>query len=169
MNDMLTMSVSGPYSEGVINKLTQALDDLKTDVVNVKAMKSEGLMSAILRVSLNGGQRTVLYSGLAQQFPNLQFFYSPVDQGTENTKVANRVTLVVDCKNRPGIQEELEGIMKQLAYTVEKREYTRCHVAGIGETVFSARYSLIVPSNLSGKGAADEVEALAPEARVSSI
>lgn len=169
MSDILTMSVSGIDSEGFFQELTRWLAEFDTEVIDVKAIRSDGLLSALVKVSHGSQRRDTLVSGLADSFPNLQFFYSPVEPVTENIKVANRVTLVVDCKNRPGIREDLERVMSQLAYQVENCECTRCHVAGIGETVFSARYSLIVPDEITGKAVADEVEALAPEVRVKSL
>lgn len=169
MKDMLIMTICGADAKGTIEELMQAPVELNAEVLSSKVMRFEGQMSAILKVAVAEGVKDIFAVQMVERFPNLQFFYSPVGVGTENTKVANRVNLVVDCKSRPGVEQELDGILQRLDYRVEKSEYTRCRVPNIGETVFSARYELVVPGNLSSEAVADEIEALTEGARVNVV
>ena len=83
--------------------------------------------------------------------------------------MAKKVSLKVDCDNRPGIQDELDSLMQRLNFKVEKKEFTRCRVANIGATLFSARYDLMVPDGLDGEAMADEIEALTSGTRVNVV
>lgn len=169
MKKMLVMTVCGVDMPGTLESLVTVQSDLGAEMLSSKVMKLEGQMAAIMKIAVAENRETSFTSGMTDSFPNLQFLYSPVQGEAENTKVAKKVNLVVDCKNRPGVQKELDDILQGLGYRVDNMEHTRCRVANIGETYFSARCALSVPENLSSEDVADEIEALTSDARVNVV
>jgi glycine cleavage system regulatory protein len=169
MKKLLVMTVCGVDLPGTIDTLVTAQNDLGAEILSSKVMRLEGQMAAIMKIAVVESQEKSFATGLSERFPNLQFLYSPVSGIAENTKVAKKVNVVVDCKNRPGIQSELNDILQGLSFHVEKMEHTLCRVANIGETLFSARCELRVPENLSSEAVADEIEALTADARVNVV
>jgi glycine cleavage system regulatory protein len=169
MKTVFVITVSGVDKPGIIDNLVEASSRLGAEVLSSKAMRLDGQMAALLKVALLENQKENFTAELSGAFTDVQFSYGQAITAADSTGRVNRINLVVDCTNRPGVQDELNEILERLALKVESMECSRCRVPGIGETVFSARCALVAPEYLKGERIAVEIETLAVGARVNVI
>jgi glycine cleavage system regulatory protein len=169
MKTVFVITVSGADKPGRIETLIEAPRQLGVELLSSKVMRLDGQMSALLKVTLLEEQKDSFAAELTAMFSELQFSYSPAIIDAGHSDDTHRIRLVVDCTNRPGVQDELYEILERLALKVESMECSRCRVAGLGSTVFSARCAVVAPGYLNGEAVVSEIEALAAGARVNVI
>ncbi len=169
MKTVFVITIHGADKRGRIETLVEALRQQGAAVLSSKVMRLDGQMSALCKVALAEKKKESFVAELSGKFCDLQFSYGPAITDNENTHHANRMNLVVDCTNHAGIQDEVYEVLERLMLKVESMECSRCRVAGLGETVFSARCAVIAPGHLDGEAVAGEIEALTAGARVNVV
>lgn len=167
MKNTFVMSVVGPDSPGLMKLIAETTRGLDGEWITSKVMRLDGQLTAMMKVVIEEDAEDKLKSELAAQFGNLQFFYSAaVSKEDIQTK---SISLVVDCKDRPGLTKDINTILTNLDLVVENMECNRAHVSSIGETVFTAKIALSVPEETNSEAVAEEIEALSEDVRVSVV
>lgn len=167
MKSTFVMSVVGPDSHGAIKSIAETTRGAGGEWTTSKVMRLDGQLSAMMKVVVEAEKEAELKSKLSNDFSEFQFFFSGV-VSREDTATKN-ISLVVDCKDRPGLTKDINTILSNLDLVVENMECNRAHVSSIGEAVFTAKVELSVPENVTGEAVADEIEALSEDVRVSVV
>ncbi len=167
MKSTFVMSVVGPDSPGTIKTIAETTRALGGEWLKSKVMRLDGNLTAMMKVAIDPDNEPRLKSELLQDFPELQFFYSAVATGS--SVPTKSITLVLDCKDRPGLTKDINAILANLDLVVENMECNRAHVSTIGEAVFTARIALAVPEDRNSEAVADEIESMAKGIRVNVV
>ena len=167
MKTVFITTITGPDSLGVIKSLAETTRGLGGEWLSSKVMKLDGQFAALMKVSIEEANKARLKDELASQFPLLTFSHAEVRQ--ESDKPSKTIKLEIDCKDRPGLTKDINRILSSLDLIVENMEFNRMHVSTIGEAVFSARLSLLVPESTSSEALADEIESLSDDVRVNVV
>ncbi len=167
MNRNFVTTVHGPDFPGIIKALAQFTRSRGGEWLSSKVIKLDGQFAAIMNVVVAPEQEEGLQAALREQFPSLTFTYSPPgNQFRIGTKVIN---LVVDCIDRPGLTGDLSTILANLDIRVENMDARRFAMDGIGDPVYSAKLTLIVPEAAVSETIAGEIEALSEDVRVNVL
>ncbi|MEE4137731.1 MAG: ACT domain-containing protein [Desulforhopalus sp.] len=157
-------TVYGPDFPGIIKAMAQATRSHGGEWLTSKVIKLDGQFAALMNVVVEAELEDGLKSALEKKFPTLHFVYSqPGSLFREGTKV---ISLLVDCIDRPGLTGDLSTILANLDIRVESLEAKRYAMDGIGDTVYSAKLTLIVPMAAQSEAIAGEIEALSEDVRV---
>ena len=167
MKSTFITTITGPDSLGLIKTLAETTRGLGGEWITSKVMKLDGHFSAMMKVTIEEDNEARLKEALAKQFPELTFQYAEVRAATEGPTTV--VKLEIDCKDRPGLTKDINRILSSLDLQVENMEFNRMHVSTIGEAVFSARLTLVVPEGTSSEALAEEIESLSEDVRVNVV
>lgn len=165
MKTVFVMSVVGVDSPGAIKHIAETTRKCGGEWATSKVMRLEGHLTAMMKVTIDQEKEAELKNELEKQFPDLQFFCSPITPRKD--RVTKSISFVVDCKDRPGLTKDLNNVLANLDIVVDNMECSRVHVSSIGETVFSARLVLAVPEEIENEAIADEIESMSDDVRVS--
>ncbi|WP_136805454.1 ACT domain-containing protein [Desulfosediminicola flagellatus] len=167
MKSTFVMSIVGPDIPGSIKSIAETTRGAGGEWTTSKVMRLDGQLSAMMKVVIESEREDELKSTLKSAFSGLQFFFS--DAVSRRDAATKSISLVVDCKDRPGLTKDINTILTNLDLVVENMECNRAHVSSIGEAVFTAKVSLSVPEDVTGEAVADEIEALSDDVRVSVL
>jgi glycine cleavage system regulatory protein len=167
MSSNFVTTVYGPDFPGIIKALAQATRSLGGEWLASKVIKLDGQFAAIMNVVVAKEQEEGLRAALREQFPSLTFIYSP--PGSQLRVGTKTINLLVDCIDRPGLTGDLSTILANLDIRVENMDARRFAMDGIGEPVFSAKLTLIVPEATVSETIAGEIEALSEDVRVNVL
>ena len=167
MKNTFIMSVVGHDSPGSIKSIAVLTRGHGGEWVTSKVIRLEGQLCAMMKVVIDEAVEEQLKADLAAQFPALRFSYS--EAGAEEAAPLKSISLVVDCKDRPGLTKDINDILAGLGLIVDNMECNRAHVSTIGEAVFTARLALSVPEGTSGEAVAEEIETLSEDVRVTIL
>lgn len=167
MKSTFIMSVVGHDSPGSIKAIAEITRSHGGEWVTSKVIRLEGQLSAMMKVVISPGAEEQLKSDLSSTFPALHFFYT--EAGMEEAVSLKSLSVVIDCKDRPGLTKDINDILAGLGLIVENMECNRAHVSTIGEAVFTAKVTLSVPEETSGEAVVEEIEALSGDVRVTIL
>ena len=164
MKSVYITTVFGPDSPGIIKSLAAVTRGLGGEWLTSKAMKLDSQFSAMMKVSIDKDSEAKLNAELEAQFKDLTFVHSEADSIKD--KPLETINLVVDCKDRPGLTKDINGIISSQNLQVESMEFNRYEIAGLGEAVFSAKLSVSVAEGTNSESVAEYFEALPDDVRV---
>jgi glycine cleavage system regulatory protein len=162
-----TTTVYGSDIPGVLKSLSQVTRSHGGEWLTSKVIKLDGQFAAIMNVVISEQKEEQLKVDLEKKFPSLYFVYAPA--GETILEPTKKISLVVDCIDRPGLTGDLSNILANLDLGVENMECKRFAMDGIRETVFSAQLTLAVPEASESEVIAGEIEALSEDVRVNVL
>ncbi len=164
MKSVYITTVFGPDSPGLIKSLATVTRGLGGEWLTSKAMKIDGQFTAMMKVTIEKEIETKLKAELQENFKDLTFAYSEAETGKD--KPLETINLSVDCKDRPGLTKDINGIISNQNLKVESMEFNRYEVTGLGEAVFSAKLAISVSEGTNKELVAEYFEALPDDVRV---
>ncbi|SHO48768.1 hypothetical protein [Desulfopila aestuarii] len=166
MRNSLVVTVSGADTPAAKESLLNAIRLMGGELLVHRGIRLGGQMSLIIKFQLAGKDPLAIEASLAENFPEKTFRCTEVENDTVETSLSKIIQLDVKCRNRTDPEGDLQTILQDLDCETKDLECTRYPVIGLGETVFSARCTVEVPSHCSSQAVANEVEMMMEGARV---
>lgn len=167
MNKNFITTVYGADVPGILRSLAYVTRDHGGVWLTSKIIKVDGQFAAIMSVAIAQEQEEPLKAALENEFCDLKFVYAPAKVVAQEP--IKTINLVVDCIDRPGLTGDLSNILFNLDLGVENMDCKRFVMDGIGEPVFSAKLTLVVPEGWESEDIAGEIEALSEDVQVNVL
>lgn len=167
MKKTFVTTVSGVTEPGIIKSLAEITRFHGGEWKTSKVIKLGGHFSALFEVMIEAESQPQLESEFVTHFPTLHFSYALVE--TQLPNLLQRVKLVVDCHDRPGLTREIDDVLADLEVELESLESHRFAVTGLSSTVFSSTLTLAIPESMTCERVVASLEGLSDDVRVSQI
>ncbi len=164
MKKIFITSILGPVTPGLIKALAKATRELGGEWLSSRVVKLDDRFAAMMKVSIEEEAEAKLKAELEAQFSELQFFYDKALSETHEPEKS--VDLIFDCNDRPGLTRDIDDIFANLDLIVDNMEVNRFQVSSLGNTVFSSRFSVALPDNVSTESVIELLEGIGDDVRV---
>lgn len=165
MHSVFVQTVIGEDSPNVIDSLAQFTRGQGGEWLMTKISKLAGRFTAMMKVSIPADSEAALKEGLEKEFPELTFVYAPTREAVAGETVTK--TLVIDCDDRPGLTRDITRLLADLNLQTENMEFHRFPVTLVGRTVYSAKMTVTMPSDMNAAVIEQELVGLSEGVRVS--
>ncbi|ETR67088.1 MAG: glycine cleavage system regulatory protein-like protein, partial [Candidatus Magnetoglobus multicellularis str. Araruama] len=108
-----------------------------------------------------------LKAELEEKFKDLTFIYA--EAASDKEKPLETINLVVECKDRSGLTKDINSIISGNELQVDRMDFDRYEVSGIGVAVFSAKLSISVPEGTDKETIAEYFEEMPDDVRVKLV
>jgi glycine cleavage system regulatory protein len=169
MHTSFVVTVNGADTPGIKASIVDLIRKMGGEPVAHRAIRLGGRISLIVKFQLLGEDVQAIKTALAEKFPEMVFRCVAVEAGAVAAPLTKIILLDVKCRNRTDPEGELQAVLADLDCYAKDLVCNRYPVIGLGETVFSARCTIGVPSHCSSQAVADEVEMMMEGARVQVV
>ncbi len=158
MKKVIVQTVTGRYRKDLIKELARVSREFDGEWLNTKLIRLHHQFTAMMMISIDEEKEAALKSSMAAHFPDLHFSYATVeaDAGAQ----AEVATVVIDCKDRPGLTHDITKILSYLNLTAESMEFHRLPVTPVGGTVYTARMKVEFPDEASKEALVERIESI---------
>lgn len=164
MKTCFIASVIGTLTPNLITSLAQISRENGAQWQTSKLISLDSQFAALFNVIIELDKLPALKKNLSDQFPSLIFHYCASTNAEQlNTK---SIHVSIDCDDRAGLTHDINKLLFNLGISVEHQEHYRYPVASIGNTVFSAQYTLKLPPEVSQADLMQQLETISTNARV---
>lgn len=164
MKSMFIKTVTGKDQSSIINTMAEVTRSFGGEWTKSNVIRLGSQFTAMMLVSIDEAKEAELKSSLEEQFPELHFFYTKVENDVEIQTTA--ATVVLDCEDRPGLTHDITKILSDLDLKTESMEFHRLPVAPVGGTVYSAKMTIQFPNDASKDALVESLESIADRARI---
>lgn len=169
MQSSFIMTVNAKDMPGAKASFLGAIRELGAEVAVERSMRLGGRFSVIMKFMLAGKSAMEIQGMMKERFPTMIIRCSQVEKNMAEMPLSKIIRFVVKCSNRTDPEGELQSVLADLDCYTKDVVYNRYPVTGIGETVFTARCTVGIPSHCSSGAVADEIERMMEGARVSVV
>ncbi|ABZ78300.1 amino acid-binding ACT domain protein [Shewanella halifaxensis HAW-EB4] len=167
MKKTFVTTVSGVTEPGIIKSLAEITRKHGGEWQMSKVIKLGGHFTALFEVTIEAESQPQLESDFVTHFPALYFSYALVAERAPSA--CQRVKLVFDCNDRPGLTRDIDDILADLEVELESLECHRLAVIGMSSPVFSSILTLAIPGSITSERVIESLEGLSDDVRVSQI
>lgn len=158
MNKVVVQTVTGRDRKDLIKELAQVSREFGGEWVNTKLIRLHHQFTAMMMVSIDEAKEEALKTALQQKFPELHFSYAPMEADAGSK--AEIASVVIDCKDRPGLTQDITRVLSYLGLTTESMHFHRLPVTPVGGTVYRARLTVEFPDEASKQEFIERIEAI---------
>jgi len=167
MKNVYITTVLGPDRPDIMKSLAIVTRGLGGEWLTSKVMKLDGQFTAMMKVTIEKEVEGKLKAELEEKFKDLTFIYAKAASGKE--KPLETINLVVECKDRSGLTKDINSIISGNELQVDRMDFDRYEVSGIGVAVFSAKLSISVPEGTDKETIAEYFEEMPDDVRVKLV
>ncbi|GGI72582.1 glycine cleavage system protein R [Shewanella gelidii] len=164
MKKIFITTILGNVTPGLLKALAKTTRAEGGEWVSNRVIKLDDRFAALMKVSVDAENEVKLKAALEAEFDQLDFRY---DDATEvNAEPVKTIELTFDCNDRPGLTRDIDDVFANLELVVDNMEVNRYQVASIGSTVFSSKFSVALPENISSESVVELLEGIGSDVRV---
>ena len=164
MKSEFITTIVGDDRPDIINALAKTTRSFGGEWVKSKVTRLDGQFAAIMKVTIEEDRKDKLNQALEQEFADLSFSHSPVQEVQPGH--TNVLDLVLDCDDRPGLTKEITRALYDLNLRPENLEVSRLPIFQMGKTVYSAKMRVATPDTLSKDELSDALSRVCDSCRI---
>lgn len=157
-------TVSGQYAPKILVELAQITREYHAHWQTSKVIKLDNHFTALLKIAISSDLQQSLQIAFEKTFPELVISFNTCDESLK--LIQDAIKLTIDCDDREGLTKDINQIFNNLQISVEHQENYRVAVPNIGGTVYSAKFELLLPENLSSADLRQQLEAIGKNIRI---
>lgn len=165
MKSVFIKTVVGKDKPNIVKSMAEVTRGLGGEWVKSKIIHLGSQFSAMMMVSIDQEKEAELKTSLEKKFPDLLFSYSATAE--PSTEAPAAVTVVLDCKDRPGLTHDITKTLSELGLKAGNMEFHRLPVVPVGHTVFNAKMTIRFDGEASKEEFVETLESICDDARVS--
>lgn len=140
MNTQIMVTLSGSNQADLIKVLSDKTHVLGGKWLNSKISHIDTYVAGLIKIEIDAENTEKLIS----EFKSLDIKIETIDLGTVTHEKATPFDLCIDGKDRPGLVHHITQVLSDSSIKVENMECSRLGVAGIGGTLFTSHFKIVV-------------------------
>jgi len=159
MNVQIMVTVSGSNQIDLIKVLSNKTHALGGKWLNSKISHIDDYVAGLIKIEIEADNVEELIS----QFKVLGIKVEAVDLGAVTHEKSTPFDLCIDGKDRPGLVHHITQVLSDSSIKVENMECNRLGVAGIGGTLFTSHFKIVVDEQFNKNSLVSSLQEIADD------
>ena len=165
MNVCVIITVTGEGDFEIVNKLAAETCELNAKWVSSKVSRIGEQFAALILIDIESDKLGCLEDVFRIKYPQLNFSYS--EPKLEAAIFSEPIQVTLNCEDRSGLTREINDLLTGLEVEVEHINTLRAPVSGLGRSVYEAKMTLRLPSDVTQENLVHKLEQLDDKIRIS--
>ncbi|RYV02420.1 hypothetical protein SOPP22_10235 [Shewanella sp. OPT22] len=165
MNVCVIITVTGEGDFEIVNQLAAETCALNAKWMTSKVSRIGEQFAALILVDIESEKLGCLEDAFRTNYPQLTFSYS--EPKVEAAIFSEPIQVTLNCEDRSGLTREINDLLTGLEVEVEHINTIRAPVSGLGCSVYEAKMTLRLPTDVTQENLVHKLEQLNNKIRIS--